>query len=183
MITLLDIPRAGAPVVALIDASVEGLDETALKQRARTLGEAVGPGMVSRSYCHPYALVGWHTGPIGVDIERVVRCDERFARSVRTPDEDGLASGGTDREVVSLWSSKEALAKALGDALHYDPRRLASPAGWVDGAAGPWRAWALAAPNGYCAWVCWRDPHVNFTHRPMSSGDPVTTPHRDRGRN
>ena len=31
--------------------------------------------------------------------------------------------------MASLWSGKEALAKALGDALRYDPRRLESPAG------------------------------------------------------
>jgi hypothetical protein len=172
MITLLDIDVANAPVVALVDVSAQGLDEAALKARARALGRAMGGGTVSRSYCHPYALIGWHTGPVGVDIERVVACDEQFARSIRTVEEEVLAPPqGSDREIVSLWSSKEALAKALGDALDYDPRRLGSPAGWVDGAAGPWRAVTLAAPDGYCAWVAWREHDTN------------KTPHPDRGTN
>jgi hypothetical protein len=183
MITLLEIDTVNAPIVALLDVTSEGLDEAALKQRARALAVAMGRGTMSRSYCHPYALVGWHTGPVGVDIERVSGCSERFARSISTPSEEALGPLATDREVVSRWSSKEALAKALGDALHYDPRRLESPAGWVDGVAGLWRAVTLAAPDGHCAWVCWHKCDVNFTNRPMSSGDLVTTPHRDRGRN
>lgn len=181
MISLIDIDAANAPLIALIDESTGGLDEATLKARVRTLGKAMGAGTVSRSYCHPYALIGWHTGPVGVDIERVVRCDERFARSICTPREEARSPWGTDREIVSLWSSKEALAKALGDALCYDPRRLESPAGWAEGASGPWRTQTLPAPDGYCAWVCWRDPNVNVTDSP--SGDPVMTPHRDRGRN
>jgi 4'-phosphopantetheinyl transferase superfamily len=180
MLTLLNIRTVNAPIVALINASTDELGEEALKQRARALGDAMGPGTVSRSYCHPYALVGWHTGPVGVDIERVVVCDERFARSISTPSEKPL---GSHRHVVSRWSSKEALAKALGDALHYDPRRLESPAGWVDGASGPWRAETLAAPDGYCAWLCWRDRDLNNTDSPLRSGNPVITPHHDRGKN
>ena len=124
MVTMLDIDAVGAQVVALIDASAEGIDETALRARARELGVAVGAGAVSRSYCHPYAVVGWHTEPIGVDVERVVTCPEEFGPSISTPVEEAAAQWTTDRDVVSLWSSKEALAKALGDALHYDPRRL-----------------------------------------------------------
>jgi hypothetical protein len=60
--------------------------------------------------------------------------------------------------VTSLWSSKEALAKALGDALAYDPRRLESPLNWEDGAAGRWRARELTPEPGYVAWLVWRDP-------------------------
>ena len=156
MVSLLDIDGVGAPVVALIDASAEGLDAAALRARARNLGEAVGAGTVSRSYCHPYALVGWHTGPIGVDIERVVACPEEFSQAISTPDERASERWTTDRELISLWSSKEALSKALGDALEYDPRRLESPAGWPGGVCGPWRTAALPAPHGHHAWVCWR---------------------------
>ncbi|MGO9908096.1 MAG: 4'-phosphopantetheinyl transferase superfamily protein [Solirubrobacteraceae bacterium] len=156
MVTQLDIDAVGAPVVALIDASTEGLDEAALRARARELGAAVGADRVSRSYCHPYALVGWHAEPIGVDVERVVTCPAEFATSISTPAEEAAARWTTDGEIVSLWSSKEALSKALGDALNYDPRRLESPAGWPDGICGPWRAATLPLPNGYCGWVCWR---------------------------
>jgi phosphopantetheinyl transferase len=156
MVTQLDIDAVGAPVVALIDASAEGLDEAALRARARELGAAVGADRVSRSYCHPYALVGWHTEPIGVDVERVVTCPTEFAPSISTPSEEAAARWTTDGEIISLWSSKEALSKALGDALNYDPRRLESPAGWPDGICGPWRAATLPLPDGYCGWVCWR---------------------------
>jgi len=183
MITLLDIDLDNAPVVALVDVSAQGLDQAALKARARALGKAMGAGTVSRSYCHPYALIGWHTGPVGVDIERVVPCDDQFARSICTPWEEAHSPLGADRDIVSLWSSKEALAKALGDAVQYDPRRLGSPAGWVDGAAGPWRAVTLAGPEDYCAWVCWREHELNPTECPMPTGHLTTTPHRHRGRN
>jgi hypothetical protein len=156
MVTLLDIDAVGAPMVALIDASDDCLDEAALRARARELGAAVGAGAVSRSYCHPYALVGWHAGPIGVDVERVVACPPEFGPSISTPAEHAAAQWTADDELVSLWSSKEALSKALGDALNYDPRRLESPAGWPRGICGPWRAASLQLPDGYCGWVCWR---------------------------
>jgi phosphopantetheinyl transferase len=158
MVTWLDMDPNGAPRVALIDATDEGLDEAGLRTRARKLGEAVGAGTVSRSYCHPYALVGvgLNGGPIGVDIERVVACPEEFAEAITTPAERDSGRWGTDCELISLWSSKEALSKALGDALAYDPRRLESPAGWRQAASGPWRTATLPAPGGYCAWVCWR---------------------------
>jgi phosphopantetheinyl transferase len=93
---------------------------------------------------------------VGVDIERVVACDERFALSICTPDELSVGAPRRDHEIISLWSSKEALAKALGDARAYDPRRLGSPVYWSDGTSGPWRARELPVPDGYCAWVCWR---------------------------
>ena len=156
MVTWLDIEADGAPRVALIDATREGLDEAALRTRARELGAAVGAGAVSRSYCHPYALVGWHTGPIGVDIERVVACPAGFSQAISTPAEEDSGRWTTDRDLISLWSSKEALCKGLGDALDYDPRRLESPAGWPCGVCGSWRTAALRAPDGFCAWVCWR---------------------------
>lgn len=156
MVTWLDMNTDDAPRVALIDATLEGLDEAMLRTRARNLGEAVGAGTVSRSYCHPYALVGWHTGPIGVDIERVVACPEEFSQAIATPSEEASGQWTTDRDLISLWSSKEALSKALGDALDYDPRRLESPAGWPGGVCGSWRTANLPAPDGYRAWVCWR---------------------------
>ena len=164
MVTLLDIDAVDAPTVALIDASDEGLDEAALRARARELGMAVGAGEVSRSYCHPYALVAWYDGPIGVDVERVVQCDDIFAQSICTPVEYAADTRPrTDEEMISMWSSKEALAKGLGDAVLYDPRRLASPIGWRDGAAGAWRAVSPRVTDGYCAWICWRSGRSRAT--------------------
>lgn len=158
MVTWLDIDGIGAPMVALIDASSEGIDEPGLRAQARELGATRGSGPVSRSYCHPYALVGWHTGPIGVDIEGVSACPEQFLQAIATPAEEDSGRWTSDDDLISLWSSKEALSKALGDALDYDPRRLESPAAWPGGACGAWRSAALPAPDGHCAWVCWRVP-------------------------
>ena len=156
MVTWLDIDTDDAPRVAVIDVTLEGLGEAELRTRARALGAAVGAGKVSRSYCHPYALIGWHDGPIGVDIERMCGCPEQFSHAICTPAEQASGRWVADRDLVSLWSSKEALSKALGNALDYDPRRLDSPAGWPGGICGGWRTAVVPAPDGYCAWVCWR---------------------------
>ncbi len=151
----LEIDAQRAPLVELLDAGDDGLDEPGLKARARDWETPRSAGRVSRSYCFPYALVGCHADQVGVDIERVVECDERFARSICTPAEEQEAPWRSNEEIVSLWASKEALAKALGDALRYDPRRLESPRGWANRASGPWRAGPLPVPGGYRAWVCW----------------------------
>jgi phosphopantetheinyl transferase len=153
---LLEIGAERAPRVELLQAGDDVGNEAALRARTREWAAAHPAGAVSRSYCFPYALVAWHGDRIGVDIERIVACDEQFARSICTPAEEERAPWRSDREIVSLWSGKEALAKALGDALRYDPQRLDSPAAWEGGASGPWRASPVPVPDGYCAWVCWR---------------------------
>jgi hypothetical protein len=157
---LIELDGEQGPRVTLAHAGRGVSDERMLRAWARALPPLRPGAEVSRSYCFPFALVGWHSQRIGVDIERIVACDERFRRSICTPDELAEAPAGGDEAIVSLWSSKEALAKALGDALRYDPRRLESPRAWPDGRAGPWRARQLAAPAGYCAWVCWRHPDI-----------------------
>jgi phosphopantetheinyl transferase len=111
---------------------------------------------VARCYRYPFALIAWHGERVGVDIERVAPYDKAFADSVCTPSEGALALPRTAEELASLWCSKEALAKALGDARRYDPRRLESPIHWPGGESGPWRAASLEAPAGHVAWVCWR---------------------------
>ncbi|MFZ1994946.1 MAG: 4'-phosphopantetheinyl transferase superfamily protein [Solirubrobacteraceae bacterium] len=145
-----------APAIELFDARIDGLDAAALRARVREYEP--GAGWVSRSYCFPLAMLAAHPDRVGIDIERVEACDERFARSIRTPDEQALAASGSDEDLISLWCSKEALAKALGDAVRYDPRRLESPLHWAAGACGPWRARPLPVPGGFRAWVCWREP-------------------------
>jgi hypothetical protein len=156
----------GGPEVRLLDASGSGLDEAGLRAWAREqcaarIAEGAGSARrvhESRSYCFPYAVVAWHETPVGVDIEHVGRCDEAFAASISAPEEraDYASVADPDSYVTSLWSGKEALAKALGDALSYDPRRLVSPLRWPDGRAGAWRALSLPVPAGHVAWVCWR---------------------------
>jgi hypothetical protein len=142
--------------VRLLDARVAGLDEPGLRAWARAENVQPGSGRcaVSRSYSYPYALVAWHDDAVGVDIERIEACDAAFADSICTPRERAeLAADGC---LTALWCSKEALSKALGDALEYDPRRLDSPMLWPGGRAGPWRAAPVAAPAGHTAWLCWR---------------------------
>jgi len=146
------------PIVVLLDARSAGADEAGLRAAARRVAREAGAPHVARAYRYPYALVAWHDRPVGVDLERVAPCEPAFAAGIRTPAERAAAaaSSETDEDVTSLWSAKEALAKALGDARAYDPRRLESPRSWPGGRAGPWRASPLPAPAGHVAWLCWR---------------------------
>ncbi len=149
-----------APRIVLLDAVAAGVsDSEGLRALARSLCEHDGATHCSRSYHFPFALIACHDEAVGVDIERVEHCDQTFADSILTPSER-IASECTERgfhaDITSLWSSKEALSKALGDALQYDPRRLEGPGCWRDGRSGPWRASTLDVGAGYVAWVCWR---------------------------
>jgi phosphopantetheinyl transferase len=146
------------PQVVWLDAREEGLSADELRERARSLPLTAGAVHVSRSYCYPFALVAGYGQRVGVDVERVAACDGAFAASIQTPAERVAARDAPldDHGLTSLWSSKEALAKALGDALDYDPRRLDGPAAWPQDRAGPWRAARLDAPVGHVAWLCWR---------------------------
>jgi phosphopantetheinyl transferase len=102
--------------------------------------------------------VARHHERVGVDIERVASHDRAFLASISTPQERAAAVEQADLDAYAsaLWSSKEALAKALGDALRYDPRRLPSPIDWPDGRTGCWRTARLPAPAQHTAWLCWR---------------------------
>jgi hypothetical protein len=97
---------------------------------------------------------------VGVDIERVGTCDSAFLESISTPAELQAQAREQPTEIdlvaTSLWSSKEALSKALGDPLAYDPRRLEGPGSWPGGRSGPWRATTLDVGPAHVAWVCWR---------------------------
>lgn len=154
-----------------------GADGRALRAAARALCHS-RPGSThsSRSYRGGYGVVALGTSRVGVDLERrdavavpgepgaAVRT---FLDAVATPAElrDAAGSGWDPVAAASLWSSKEALAKALGAPLLYDPRRLDAPATWPEeptGAlrvAGRWRALplarALALPDRLLGWVVW----------------------------
>ena len=134
-----------------------GAADTELRAVARAHPRAMAAAHASRSYRAPLALVAWHDAPLGVDIERVEPCEHGFGASICTPAELELFSERLDDErfVASLWSGKEALAKALGDPRAYDPRRLDSPLCWDDGASGRWRAQALTPAPGHVAWLVW----------------------------
>lgn len=165
---------AGAPAVLLLDARARGLDERGLRVWARAHSERCGGRHVARSYRYPYALVAWHDEPVGVDLERIEPCDAAFADLICTEWEraDPLAGSEPDAYLTSLWCSKEALSKALGDAVRYDPSRLDSPMRWPELRSGPWRASPLQTIPGHLAWLCWRGRG--------SGGEPIRPAERRR---
>jgi hypothetical protein len=146
------------PQIRLLDARGAGLDRAGLHDWARSLTAPSGARFVTRSYCFPYALVGWYSEPVGIDIEKIGPCDDAFADLVCTPAEraDPARQADPDRYLTSLWSSKEALSKALGDPLRYAPSRLESPVGWPGRRSGPWQAARLIVAPDHVAWLCWR---------------------------
>lgn len=162
------------PEVRLLDARGAGLDPAGLRTWARAVTDAAGSPHTSRSYRHPFAVVAWHEDRLGVDVERYGTFGSEFVRSISTPAEvdHQPASLDPDRYGASLWCAKEALAKGLGDALAYDPRRLDAPLRWPAGRSGPWRAAELDALPGHVLWVCWRveDAAVSPGRRPGRSG-------------
>ena len=113
----------------------------------------------SRSYSGHHALIaGWHDR-VGADIEVLDHSlestwtlhDVNFRSTMMTPEERQLELSLDDdaarKEAVSLWCSKEALAKALGTPLEWDPSRLRGPALWPSHAYGRWRATFLDADS------------------------------------
>jgi 4'-phosphopantetheinyl transferase EntD len=148
------------PTVRLL-AARDGEQLGDLATRARALAATTRAPHACRSYRFPYALVAWHDAPVGVDLERVEPCDDAFARLTCTPAERAAVSAhapGTTRDafLTSLWSGKEAMAKALGDALRYEPSRLEAPLRWPAGRAGRWHARAVdAVPAGHVGWLVW----------------------------
>jgi hypothetical protein len=148
----------GGPGVRLLDGREAGLDEPGLQAWARAQSDGFCARYRSRSYRYPYALIALHSEPVGVDIERIDPFDPVFLDSIRTPSEPREPPEGAaaDEYLASLWSGKEALSKALGDGLAYDPRRLESPITWPHGRSGRWHAAPLTVPAGHVGWLCWR---------------------------
>jgi hypothetical protein len=109
-----------------------------------------------RSYRNQFGLLAANPSRVGVDMEFIdvsVTAD-----AVLTRDEARIAAG--PMEWCAWWSAKESLAKALGDARLYDPRRLESPALWPLGRLGRWRAEQLDVPTGHVGWVVWETEHL-----------------------
>ena len=109
---------------------------------------------------------------IGVDVEHVERDvrDRGLARKFCTPRErallDGLDDGEHRRRFLRLWTCKEAMSKATGDALGAPLRRLdvdLDPLRLADGpppyTPADWTLLAPPAPAHYVATVAlWRAP-------------------------
>jgi len=163
-------PVKSVPAVYLLDASVQGWDEKELRAQARAVAAQKRAPYSSRSYRYPYALVAWHSAPVGVDLEVVEAANLALADVICTEAERRLLATVHDQAsyLSRLWSAKEALAKALGDAVLYEPHRLGSPMLWLPErfsaqsrlglitlASGRWQATSLRVPYGHVGWLCW----------------------------
>ena len=116
-----------------------GLHGQRLKNLSRTVSR--GGSFQSRSYTHGFkADIAW-TGKCAIDIELVNEApagwdihNPSFQSSILKPGEyQRLCESPNARAnylPTLIWSSKEALAKALGDARDYEPRHLDSPLLW-----------------------------------------------------
>ncbi len=130
-----------------------------LQTEARAISARLGRPFTSRSYAGAFALVAAHDHRVGIDLEAVAHFEGTEAESILTEREVAMGLGARDELCTSAWSGKEALAKALGDARRYDPRRLDSPLTWPTASAGRWRAEPLGGlPAGHVGWVCWQLP-------------------------
>ncbi|MAT60759.1 MAG: hypothetical protein CMH41_03735 [Micrococcales bacterium] len=152
------------PKVYLVSADVTKLNSDQLRAATRIACKEKGAmggsreHQTSRSYRFPFALFAVHSDSVGIDIEFVDPYDPVFAESICTPAEwsKSQTRPETSLEVADVWSSKEALAKALGDAVKYDPRRLPSLALTPDSATGAWHTARIDVPFGYTGWVVWK---------------------------
>ena len=100
-----------------------------IRQETVDISIAHTPGMIAAAIAV--------NGRIGIDIERVGRdLSEDFTESVFTAEEHDLAarSGEGPLTMLRFWCGKEALAKALGTGLRYNPSDLRVRA--VDAATG-----------------------------------------------
>ena len=143
------------PEIRMVDARAADVDERRLLEVVRAAAGIYPGRRISRSYRFPLALLAWYVGPVGC--ERISPCEDGFADPSRTPSERRAASAvDPDATSTSLWSSKQALAHALGDALACDRPRVEGPAARPRGSSGPWRARSLPVGPGFVAWVCWQ---------------------------
>jgi 4'-phosphopantetheinyl transferase len=108
----------------------------------------------------------------GIDIERlrprprVMELAERFFHPAEVVALEALREDQREEAFLRLWTSKEAVLKALGRGLAFGLDRLhvtAEPHSpilrWLDGDdASSWRLHALDAGAGYGACLAWRGP-------------------------
>ena len=162
LLELRDLPL----VICITDDSPSSLRERAQEQCDGRFG------FWSRSYSGRVALIAGSNQRVGVDVELtdLAREDswsltnEWFRSSMLTSEERvRIASDstpGTTLSATSVWSSKEAVAKALGTPRQFDPTRLTGAAVWKDARRGRWRAAYLdLTPLGLdaVAWMVYED--------------------------
>jgi len=131
-------------------------DHERLRSRARHECDERWPHW-SRSYSGDHAVIAGWRDRVGVDVEALDRPieatwslhNELFRTTMMTAEERELTpprGPETARHLaLSLWCSKEALAKALGTPLEWEPTRLRGPALWPSREVGRWRATYLGA--------------------------------------
>ena len=88
---------------------------------------------------------------VGVDVERLDRRSSAVARTLTAAESAALAAAGDERhvELLRVWCRKEALAKAIGGGLGWEPLRFdtTAPGGFtlIDVAVPPGHVAALAS--------------------------------------
>jgi 4'-phosphopantetheinyl transferase len=79
------------------------------------------------SHTGSLALIALATGfEVGVDVERLDRRSSAISRTLTPAEAAALDAGGGDRhvELLRVWCRKEALAKAIGGGLGWEPLRF-----------------------------------------------------------
>lgn len=66
-------------------------------------------------------------GDIGLDVEKIVDVDVNEFKEVLTLDEYYLLKSGTNTDFFRLWTTKEAIMKAVGKGFFLDPRDIPLP--------------------------------------------------------
>lgn len=113
------------------------------------------PGAALRfnvSHTRSVAMIALADGfEVGVDVERLDRRSSAVLRTLTASESAALAAAGDDRhvELLRVWCRKEALAKAIGGGLGWEPLRFDTtapgPFSLADVAARPGHVAALAA--------------------------------------
>jgi hypothetical protein len=149
------IPVPGGPEIELLSVDEAG-DEAQLRRVTRVWSAGRRGPHVSHSYAYPFALVGSHRHRIGVHLVRVREelLPARARSRVAGPAPASAPAG--PRHEVSIESSRQALAQAMGPAGVPDAARLPSPAAGGGATAEGWRAAELDLGPDLCAWVCWQ---------------------------
>lgn len=113
------------------------------------------PGAALRfnvSHTRSVAMIALADGfEVGVDVERLDRRSSAVLRTLTASESAALAAAGDDRhvELLRVWCRKEALAKAIGGGLGWEPLRFDTtapgPFSLADVAVRPGHVAALAA--------------------------------------
>ena len=103
-------------------------------------------------------------GRVGVDIERQTPLELGELKLAFSPDEwnSVLAASEPVEFLLHLWTTKEAVLKADGLGLYFDPAKLDGRGDTIQ--LGKQR-WYMTRPNVLPGWICclatnWRDPNI-----------------------